>query len=301
LSLKAISFSEKIDIIVEGGFVMEQLQVGTLSITWLRGGVTHMDGGAMFGVVPKPLWSKKYPVNEINQIELRTDPLLLQWQGKKILIESGIGKGKLTEKQRRNYGVEEESEIHDSLEELSLSVEDIDIILMTHLHFDHASGLTERDGNGYKSTFPNAVIYASEVEWNEMREPNIRSKNTYWKENWEVIQHQVQTFKETYEVLPGLNLHHTGGHSDGHAIITLKEGDEYLIHMADLMPTHAHKNPLWVLAYDDYPMTSIYAKEKWISDAVSQDAWFIFYHDARYRALKWNDSFEITHEVKRNS
>jgi glyoxylase-like metal-dependent hydrolase (beta-lactamase superfamily II) len=301
LSLKAISFSEKIDIIVEGGFVMEQLQVGTLSITWLRGGVTHMDGGAMFGVVPKPLWSKKYPVNEINQIELRTDPLLLQWQGKKILIESGIGKGKLTEKQRRNYGVEEESEIHDSLEELSLSVEDIDIILMTHLHFDHASGLTERDGNGYKSTFPNAVIYASEVEWNEMREPNIRSKNTYWKENWEVIQHQVQTFKETYEVLPGLNLHHTGGHSDGHAIITLKEGDEYLIHMADLMPTHAHKNPLWVLAYDDYPMTSIYAKEKWISDALSQDAWFIFYHDAHYRALKWNDSFEITHEVKRNS
>ncbi len=280
---------------------MEQLQVGTLSITWLRGGVTHMDGGAMFGVVPKPLWSKKYPVNEKNQIELRTDPLLLQWQGKKILIESGIGKGKLTEKQRRNYGVEEESDIHASLEELSLSVEDIDIILMTHLHFDHASGLTEPDGNKYKSTFPNAVIYVSEVEWNEMREPNIRSKNTYWKENWEAIQHQVQTFKETYEVLPGLNLYHTGGHSDGHAIITLEEGEEYLIHMADLMPTHAHKNPLWVLAYDDYPMTSIYAKEKWITDAVSQDAWFIFYHDARYRALKWNDSLEITHEVKRNS
>lgn len=279
---------------------MEQLQVGSLSITWLRGGVTHMDGGAMFGVVPKPLWSKRYPVNEKNQIELRTDPLLIQWQGKNILIESGIGKDKLSEKQKRNYGVEEESDIHGSLEKLGLSAEEIDIVLMTHLHFDHASGLTEPDGDGYKPTFPNAVIYVSEVEWNEMKEPNIRSKNTYWKENWEAIQNKVHTFKESYEVIPGLNMYHTGGHSDGHAIIIMNEGEERLIHMADLMPTHAHQNPLWVLAYDDYPMTSIYEKEKWVKDAVDQNSWFIFYHDAIYRALKWDKEYNVTNEVKRN-
>lgn len=279
---------------------MEQLQVGSLSITWLRGGVTHMDGGAMFGVVPKPLWSKRYPVNEKNQIELRTDPLLLQWQGKNILIESGIGKDKLSEKQKRNYGVEEESDIHGSLETLGLSAEEIDIVLMTHLHFDHASGLTEPNGDGYKPTFPNAVIYASEVEWSEMKEPNIRSKNTYWKENWEAIQNQVRTFKDSYEVLPGLTMYHTGGHSDGHAIIVMNEGEERLIHMADLMPTHAHQNPLWVLAYDDYPITSIYEKEKWIKDAVDQNTWFIFYHDAIYRALKWDKKYNVTDEVNRN-
>ena len=278
---------------------MEQLKVGTLSITWLRGGVTHMDGGAMFGVVPKPLWSKKYPVNDKNQIELRTDPLLIQWQGKNILVESGIGLGKLDDKQKRNYGVHEESDVYASLEELSLTVEDIDIILMTHLHFDHASGLTEPVDNGYKSTFPNAVIYTSEVEWNEMREPNIRSKNTYWKENWESIQNQVHTFSGSHEVLPGLMMHHTGGHSDGHSIITMEEDGEYLIHMADLMPTHAHANPLWVLAYDDYPMTSIYAKEKWIKGAVEKNAWFIFYHDAMYRGLKWDKSYKVMDEVKR--
>lgn len=279
---------------------MEKLQIGTLTIRWLRGGVTHMDGGAMFGVVPKPLWSKKYPVNEKNQIELRTDPLLVQWQGKNILIESGIGFGKLSEKQRRNYGVHEESEIESCLSQLSLSTEDIDIILMTHLHFDHASGLTETDGEGYRSVFPNATIYTSDVEWNEMKDPNIRSKNTYWKENWEAVQYQVQTFKGTVEVLPGLEMHHTGGHSNGHSIITMKEGDQRLIHMADLMPTHAHANPLWVLAYDDYPMTSIYAKEKWIKEAVNENAWFLFYHDASYRALKWNESYEVIDEVKRD-
>ncbi|WP_347549233.1 MBL fold metallo-hydrolase [Pseudalkalibacillus hwajinpoensis] len=278
---------------------MEHLQVGTLSITWLRGGVTHMDGGAMFGVVPKPLWSKKYPVNEKNQIELRTDPILIQWQGENILIEAGIGKGKLGGKQKKNYGVNEESDIRTSLEELSLTVEDIDRVLMTHLHFDHASGLTEPDGESYTSTFPNATIYTSQVEWSEMKEPNIRSKNTYWKENWEAIQGQVQTFTGSIEILPGLEMHHTGGHSDGHSIITLKEGEEHLIHMADLMPTHAHANPLWVLAYDDYPMTSIYAKEKWIKDAVGKQSWFLFYHDASYRALKWDETYSVTNEMKR--
>ncbi|MCA0986405.1 YtnP family quorum-quenching lactonase [Guptibacillus algicola] len=278
---------------------MEKFQLGSLTISWLRGGVTHMDGGAMFGVVPRPLWSKKYPVNERNQIELRTDPLLVQWQGKNILIESGIGYGKLSDKQKRNYGVNEESEVKSSLADLSLTVDDIDIILMTHLHFDHASGLTEPVGEGYRSVFPNAVIYTSEVEWNEMKNPNIRSKNTYWKENWEAVEGQVQTFHEAMEVLPGLTMHHTGGHSDGHSIITMVENGQKLIHMADLMPTHAHANPLWVLAYDDYPMTSIYAKEKWIKEAVHDNAWFIFYHDASYRALKWNTDYEIVDEVKR--
>lgn len=278
---------------------MEKFQLGSLSIHWLRGGVTHMDGGAMFGVVPRPLWSKKYPVNERNQIELRTDPLLVQWQGKNILIESGIGSEKLSEKQKRNYGVNEESDVKNSLAELSLSVEDIDMVLMTHLHFDHACGLTEPAGEGYRSVFPNAVIYTSEIEWNEMRHPNIRSKNTYWKENWEAIVNQVRTFNESIEVLPGLKMHHTGGHSDGHCIITMTEDEQMIIHMADLMPTHAHVNPLWVLAYDDYPMTSIYAKEKWINEAVKEEAWFIFYHDASYRALKWNERYEIIEEIKR--
>ncbi|ETI70442.1 YtnP family quorum-quenching lactonase [Neobacillus vireti] len=278
---------------------METLQIGNVSLTWLSGGVTNLDGGAMFGVVPKGLWSKKYPCNEKNQIELPTDPILIQMDGKNILVESGLGKGKLTEKQLRNFGVARESELEDSLETLGLSVEEIDYVLMTHLHFDHAGGLTKLEEGQYVSTFPNAKIIASQVEWDEMRNPNIRSKNTYWKENWEAIESQVIPFKEKWN-LGAITMIHTGGHSDGHSILVIEDGGEMSIHMADLMATHAHQNVLWVMAYDDYPMDSIAAKEKWLPYGLGKNAWFTFYHDAFYRAVKWDsDGKQITESIKR--
>ncbi|KXG08850.1 MBL fold metallo-hydrolase [Anoxybacillus rupiensis] len=278
---------------------MERLKVGNVQITWLNGGVTHLDGGAMFGVVPKPLWSKKYPCNDNNQIELRTDPLLLQVANKNILIDSGVGNGKLTDKQKRNFGVTEESSIEKSLHELGLTPNDVDFVLMTHMHFDHACGLTKRQGNQFASVFPNAQIVTSQVEWNEMREPNIRSRNTYWKENWEAIAEQVVTFAEEIEIVSEIKMIHTGGHSDGHSIIHIESEGERLVHLADLMPTHAHQNVLWVLAYDDYPMTSIAQKQKWIPYAVDQQAWLSFYHDAYYRAIKWNEAGEMIASVAR--
>ncbi|EAR64693.1 hypothetical protein B14911_23945, partial [Bacillus sp. NRRL B-14911] len=195
---------------------METLKLKTVKLTWLNGGVTHLDGGAMFGVVPKALWEKKYPCNENNQIELRTDPILVEANGKKMLIETGIGSGKLNEKQKRNYGVTEESSLEKSLGELSLSPEDIDYVLMTHLHFDHACGLTRLEGEEFVSVFTNAKIIVSETEWEEMRNPNIRSRNTYWKENWSGIEDQVITFKDEWSFGP-VRMVHTGGHSDGHA------------------------------------------------------------------------------------
>lgn len=278
---------------------METLQIGSIKLTWLDGGVTHLDGGAMFGVVPKPLWSKKYPVNERNQIELRTDPILIEFQEKRFLIESGIGNGKLTAKQKRNYGVTQESALENSLSELGLGPEDIDGILMTHLHFDHACGLTKPAGDRFEPVFPNATIYCSQKEWDEMRNPNIRSRNTYWESNWRGIEQQVTTFEQELQVAPGLRMIHTGGHSDGHAIVVMESEGEMAIHLADLLPTHAHQNVLWVMAYDDYPMDSIRAKQKWLAYARENDAWLTFYHDAIYRALKWDENGEICEYIKR--
>ncbi|MEH7331534.1 MBL fold metallo-hydrolase [Neobacillus drentensis] len=277
---------------------MQTLNIGNVTLTWLSGGVTNLDGGAMFGVVPKGLWSKKYPPNEKNQIELPTDPILIQMNGKNLLVESGIGNGKLTEKQLRNYGVTRESEVDNSLANLELNAGDIDYVLMTHLHFDHACGLTKLVDGRYTSSFPNAKIITSNVEWEEMRNPNIRSKNTYWKENWEAIETQVETFDESWS-FGAIRMIHTGGHSDGHSILIIEDEGEMSIHMADLMATHAHQNVLWVMAYDDYPMDSIAAKEKWVSYAIERKAWFTFYHDAFYRAVKWDLDGKIVEGIKR--
>lgn len=276
---------------------LTELNIGEFSLTWLRGGLTQLDGGAMFGVVPKPLWSKRYPNNEHNQIPLRADPILLRAGGKRILIESGIGKDRLTEKQKRNFGLQEESQVLESLQLLGLTADDIDIVLMTHMHYDHANGLVAIKEGRPSSVFSRAVIYVQEQEWAEMREPNIRSRNTYWEENWRPIQDQVHTFGSELAILPGLSMHHTGGHSQGHAIVRMESGGELGLHMADLMPTHAHQNSLWVLAYDDYPMDSIFAKEKWIKPGIRDGAWFTFYHDAIYRAVKWNEQNELIQSV----
>ncbi|MDA1991380.1 MBL fold metallo-hydrolase [Bacillus cereus group sp. BfR-BA-01119] len=280
---------------------MEQLQIGDIKVTWLKGGNTHLDGGAMFGVVPKVLWSRKYKHNDTNHIYLRTDPLLLQTKDGNMLIDSGIGNGKLNEKMKRNQGVTEESSVENSLEKMGLKPEDIHYVLMTHLHFDHASGLTKWEGDQLVPTFPNAKVYVSETEWNEMRNPNIRSRNTYWKENWEPIVDQVVTFQQEIEITDEIKMAHTGGHSDGHAVIALESKGETMLHLADLLPTHAHQNVLWVMAYDDYPMTSIENKQKWMKYGAEKDAWFTFYHDAYYRAVKWNEEGHIVEKIERKT
>lgn len=279
---------------------MDAFTFHDMELTWLDGGLSYLDGGPMFGVVPKALWSKRYAPDENNLIEMRTDPIFIRYAGKNILIDSGIGKGKLNDKMKRNLGIREETRVEESLQKLGLAPTDIDLILMTHLHNDHAAGLTGGEGDRFVSVFPNATIHVSKIEWDEMRNPNIRSRNTYWKENWKPIQQQVETFEDRFTVLPGIEMIHTGGHSNGHSIIQLTQNGDTILHMADIMPTHAHSNPLWVLAYDDYPMDSIFAKEKLMKEGLANGYRFIFYHDAVYRLVKWDESGQkIIESVKR--
>lgn len=269
---------------------MDQFTFHEMELTWLDGGVNYLDGGTMFGPVPKVLWSRKYEVTDDNKIELTTHPILIRFSGKNFLIDTGLGNNKYTDKLKRNLGITAESNLVRDLKALGLTVEDIDYVLMTHLHNDHAAGLTTWDGEKYISTFPNAIIYTTDVEWEEMRNPNIRSKATYWPQNWEAIEDQVQPFQKRLTVVPGIEMIHTGGHSNGHAVIKLTQSDETILHMGDIMPTHAHSNPLWVLSFDDYPMDSIAAKERLMKEGVSGSYWYSFYHDAVYRLVKFDET-----------
>lgn len=269
---------------------MDQFTFHEMELTWLDGGVNYLDGGTMFGPVPKVLWSRKYEVTDDNKIELTTHPILIRFSGKNFLIDTGLGNNKYTDKLKRNLGITAESNLVRDLKAFGLTVEDIDYVLMTHLHNDHAAGLTTWDGEKYISTFPNAIIYTTDVEWEEMRNPNIRSKATYWPQNWEAIEDQVQPFQKRLTVVPGIEMIHTGGHSNGHAVIKLTQSDETILHMGDIMPTHAHSNPLWVLSFDDYPMDSIAAKERLMKEGVSGSYWYSFYHDAVYRLVKFDET-----------
>lgn len=304
---KSISEKSRSEKLISQKLHLDQLQIGQITLSWLDGGNNHMDGGAMFGVVPKSMWSKKYSANEQNLIEMRADPILIQTGEYNILIDSGMGIEKLNEKQKRIYGVTDPSKLLQSLARLGVDRRGIDYVLLTHMHFDHACGLTMREAqaeqvepqqDSWLPTFPNAKHIVSDVEWKEVQKPNIRSKHTYWRENWEAIAGLVQPFDKEIEVCSGIKMFHTGGHSAGHAIISIQSEGEQAIHMGDLLPTAAHQNPLWVPAYDDYPMDSIYAKQKWLEKAKKEGIWLTFYHDAVYRAVKWNEEGELLSSIK---
>ncbi|MEX2934523.1 YtnP family quorum-quenching lactonase [Staphylococcus saprophyticus] len=261
------------------------MKLGDFRIHYLNGGITHIDGGAMFGVVPKALWTKKYEVNDKNQIPLPTHPILIQSNDYNIIIDTGIGSGKLTDKERRNFGAHYESQISEDLKALDLTTADIDYVLMTHLHFDHAAGLTDNEGN---SIFNKAIHVIQQDEWHEFQSPNIRSKSTYWPKNNGDFKKRLLLFENEIEIVPGIKMIHTGGHSFGHAIITIESQNEKAVHIGDIFPTTAHRNPLWVTAYDDYPMQSIREKERLVPYYIHQNYWFLYYHDVNYFAVKFD-------------
>lgn len=273
-----------------GNMLMQTYQFGDMKLIWLRGADKYTDAGTLFGPVPKAVWSRYYPTTEDGLMADVTDPILIQYKDKYYLIDTSLGTDKLDDKQRRNLGVISENQVVASLHTLGLSPLDIDIVLMTHMHNDHAGGLTRIVDDEVVSTFPNATIYINEIEWDEVRYPNARTRGTYLKENWEAIQSQVVTFGDFFEVVPGIEMYHTGGHSRGHCIILLKQGQETMIHMADTVLTHVHRNPLWVAAVDDYPMDSISAKQKWITEAYEKGYKFLFYHDPFYAVLKFDQT-----------
>jgi len=272
------------------------LKVGDFEAIWLNGGRFELDGGAMFGVVPKVLWQKKYPPAEDNYIPLTAWPLLVRTPQSLVLIESGIG-NKLTDKQKKIYRVKEDWSVIDDLKHLGVNREDIDYVILTHYDFDHAGGVVmQADGGNLSLTFPNAKHILQKREWEDVLSPNIRNINTYWPINNEFIRgsSNLELIDGDREILPGISVIYTGGHNNGHQIVQMSSQGELALHLADLLPTHAHANPLWVMAYDNYPMSSIAQKEQWMKYGVSKNAWFTFYHDAFLTACKFDDKGTVT-------
>jgi len=276
---------------MKGGF-----ELGEFEITWLNGGSFELDGGAMFGVVPKALWSKKYPANEDNTISMVAWPLLIKTPDGLVLIESGLG-NKLTEKQKQIFRVKEEWSVLEDLKSLGLKREDISHIILTHYDFDHAGGVVMKDAKkeGYSLTFPMAKHVIQAKEWEDVMSPNIRSINTYWPVNNEILRAHpnLNLINGDYEVVKGIRTVHTGGHTKGYQIVIMESRGQMAVYPCDLLPTHAHFNPLWIMAYDNFPLESIGKKEELEKEFVEKGAWFIFYHDPFVLACKFDEKGNI--------
>ena len=267
-------------------------RLGEFELFWLRGGSFELDGGAMFGVVPKALWSKKYPANEDNTISMVAWPLLIKTPDSLVLIETGLG-NKLTEKQKQIFRVKEEWNVIGDLDDMGIKREDIDYVILTHYDFDHAGGVVMKDekSGGYSLTFPRAKHIVQVKEWEDVINPNIRSINTYWPINNELLRvsPNLELVDGETEIVRGIRVVPASGHTRGYQIVTAESQGQTAVYLCDLLPTHAHFNPLWIMAYDNFPLESIRQKEAMEKEYVGRGAWFIFYHDPFVPACKFDD------------
>ncbi len=280
--------------------MQNSLAIGDITVSWLNGGEFELDGGAMFGVVPKALWMKRYPGSAENLVRLGAYPLLIRTATELILIDSGIG-NKLTEKQHKIFRVHRKWDVPAELQAHGFTREDVTKVILTHCDFDHAGGVVMHDEQDRPQlTFPNASHLVQEKEWHDVMHPNRRSANTYWRQNFsELIKSdQLQPVDGSLVVTGGIRIEPTGGHTRGHQIIIMESQGQMAIHMGDLLPTHAHFNPLWVMAYDNFPLEAIEQKEALEQMALRQNSWFTFYHDIYYHACRFSAQGEVTEKME---
>ncbi|MBW6521235.1 MAG: MBL fold metallo-hydrolase [Desulfoarculaceae bacterium] len=270
------------------------LSIGACEIHWLSGGDFRLDGGAMFGPVPKALWQKCYQPDADNTIPLCNDPLLIITPAMNILVDTGLG-NKLTPKEQAIFQAGPWN-LLSQLALLGISRYDIDLVILTHGDFDHVGGVVMVGEEGREEvTFPEATHLIQEREWPDVVSPGRRAQESYWPINFKELQRsgQVQLVEGTHQVCPEVRVRHTGGHTQGHQLIEISSQGETTVHLGDLFPTHAHSNPLWVMAYDNFPLEVIACKERYFAEYRQRDAWFTFYHDPLVRACRLGEKGEI--------
>lgn len=242
----------------------------------------RLDGGAMFGVVPRNLWSKVCPPDEQNRVRLNMNCLFIDTGSDRILIETGMG-DKWTTRQTAIYGIERKRSLGESLHELAgCAPEDITIVINTHLHFDHAGGNTRLGADGRAvASFPNARYFVSRAEYEHAEAPTERDRASYLFENWRPLQEsgQLELKDGDYEVAPGLRMETHAGHNRSMQCVRLQSGGQTLFGFADLVPTRAHVQFAWIMGYDLYPVETLEAKKKLLPQAAREGWLCLLYHD----------------------
>ena len=259
--------------------------IGDIEVRFLDGGTFRLDGGAMFGVVPKVFWEKKVAPDERNRILMRANSLLVRASGKTIVVETGNGT-KWDAKQRGIYAVQDGDPLLDSLARLGVQARDVDVVINTHLHFDHAGGNTRIENGRVVPTFPRARYVVQRGELEHAATPSERDRASYFPENFQPVTSAGlwDLADGDKEILPGISVARIPGHNADIQSVLLSGGGKTLAFVADLLPTRHHIPLPWIMAYDLYPMQSLETKRAWLPRMVNGNWIAVFGHDPEVAA-----------------
>ena len=264
------------------------MQIGSYSVDVIEAERFRLDGGAMFGVVPKPLWSRSHPADEKNRIQMVTRCLLVRGEGRVALVDTGMGDD-WSDKEREIYAIENgRRSIHAALAARGVAASEVTDVLLTHLHFDHAGGAVTRGPRGPEPAFVNARYHVQESQYRWALDPTEKDRRSFRPDTFVPLEAggRVARVDGATEILPGIHVLPTHGHTIGHQIVRIGEGSGSIVYCGDLIPMAAHVALPWVMSYDLHPVTTMNEKRALLRQAADEEWILVLEHDPFQQAVR---------------
>jgi glyoxylase-like metal-dependent hydrolase (beta-lactamase superfamily II) len=256
------------------------MKLGVFELFVVSGGYFWLDGGSMYGVVPKVLWDKLTPADKDNRIRLSLNCLLIKAQDKTVLVDTGIGE-KFSRRFREIYKIEGDKKLNSSLAALNVQPSDVDFVINTHLHFDHCGGNTRRQGGKYVPAFPNAKYVIQREEWLNANQTNEKTGSSYRSGDFLPLKEagQLLLIDGDHEVISGVRAIVTSGHTRGHQSVLISSQGKHAIYLGDLIPTTHHVKLTYMTGFDLYPVELLATKKEIVKRAIAEKWLLVFEHD----------------------
>lgn len=257
---------------------MHRTTLGDFELTVFSDGLYYLDGGAFFGVIPKTMWEKKVKADDKNRVPTGLNSLLVRGGEKTVLIETGIG-NKLSEKMRKIYG--QPAKLLENLSSAGITPEDIDIVINTHLHFDHCGWNTVIQGDKVVATFPKAKYFVQKGEWQHARSGFERDRISYISENYDPLIEtgKMELLTGDRSVIPGISVRVFPGHTAFMQAVIIESGGRKACYISDLIPTSAHIEITWGMSFDLFPVDTIRSRKKYYAESLPEKWLTVFTHD----------------------